>query len=123
VQWAARGHVRVGGLLRGHDGVLWLCLAPGWHVNGPETGGDLVPTELTLAQPAHGWRLTGIGWPEPVPVRIFDMRLPLYLGRVEIRFRAEPGLGPLPLRFRLQACDEGRCLPPETVGVQVAAED
>jgi len=119
VQWAARGHVRIGGLLRGHDGVLWLRLAPGWHVNGPEAGSDLVSSELTLDEPARGWRLIGIDWPEPMPVRIFDTILPLYLRRAEIRFRAEPGLGPLPLRLRLQACDGRRCLAPETVGVQV----
>ncbi len=123
VQWVARGHVRVGSLLRGHDGVLWLRLTPGWHINGPGAGGERVPTELTLAEPARGWRLSGIDWPEPLTVKIFDTKSSRYLGRVEIRFHAEPGLGPLPLRLRLQACDERRCLAPETVGVQVADED
>ncbi len=120
VQWAACGHVRVGALLRGHDGVLWLRLAPGWHVNGPEAGSDQMPSELTLAEPARGWRLIGVDWPESASAEISATVPPLHFGRVEIRFRAEPGLGPLPLRLRLQACDERRCLAPETVEVQVA---
>ena len=119
LQWAARGHVRISGLLQDRDGLVWLRIADGWHVNGPEADDYLVPTRLALAAPARGWRLDLVAWPPPQRVEIFDKILPLYVGRVEVRFRARPGEGPLPLEVRLQACDTRSCLAPEVVWVQV----
>ena len=119
LQWAARGHVRVSGLLKGHGGVVWLRIADGWHVNGPDNSDDLTPTHLDLDDPTQGWWLESVAYPAPQNVRIFDKTLPLYLGRVVLHFLARPGEGPLPLRLRLQACSESNCLAPERIRWQV----
>ncbi|BCX82327.1 conserved hypothetical protein [Methylomarinovum caldicuralii] len=123
VQWAARGHVRVSGFLQRGKGVVWLRIADGWHLNGPEPGEDRIPTRLTLDSPACGWRLGPIAYPPPWGVEMLDSRRPLslYQGRVELRFRANLGQGPLPLKLRLQACDDRQCLAPEAVRLQVPA--
>ncbi|GAB6067991.1 thioredoxin domain-containing protein [Methylothermus subterraneus] len=122
VQWAAGGQVRLSGLWQGREGVVWLRIADGWHLNGPEATEDLIPTRLSLDWPACGWRLGPIAYPPPQSVRIFDSRRPWrgYLGRVELRFRIETaGRGPVPLKLQLQACGERSCLAPETVRFKV----
>ncbi len=95
------------GTVRVHLGSdrLLLGIAPGWHVNPPDAGGDLV-----------GIRLDGAGahWPEGQSADSgpAEAAAGVYRGRLEVPLATPPaGL----VTLRLQACSDRLCLAPETV--------
>jgi uncharacterized protein len=130
---AAGGAVRVLGRLEptgeGQGRLLVeLRLRSGWHVNAHEPlGPELVPTTLELAE--GPWQLESLSYPEPRLVRLGFQAEPLAVYEesvaIEAAVRWPPGeLGDaprVPVRLRLQACDESACQRPESVLLQVPA--
>lgn len=125
LQYAAQGHVKV--RARQIDARLQveIEIQPGWHINGshPEDP-DLIPTALSVAQPDRGWRLEKLKFPQPSSKALGfrERSIPVYEGRVEVTAKLTRGQGPLPLKVKLQACDQSHCLAPETLLLQVAGD-
>ena len=82
---------------------LTLDIAPGWHVNGAEAGGDLVPAALDGAE---------ADWPEASPATLgfAAVPVPVYDGHIEVPISPRAAT----LTLRLQACSDRLCLAPET---------
>ncbi len=122
LQYSARGNVRV--LVAGVQNRLWvrLQMRSGWHVNGPQTHQDLIPTRLDLADDARGWEMGGGEYPSAQRVVLPFSRQPLSLYRNPVTISApvtRVGAGPLPVRLQLQACDDKHCLAPEHLRLDV----
>lgn len=124
--YAAGGNIRLSGqLLVEADGGLRLRveieIPPGWHINEGRTDDSAsVATCLALAPGCDGWSLGEVDYPEGSPHKLAfqEQSTSLYTGTVvlEAPLRhsgALPPGGTLPVRLRLQACNEEVCLPPE----------
>jgi hypothetical protein len=132
-RYAAAGAVRAEARLEPEGAaagrvVVELRLRGGWHVNAHEPlAENLVPTTLELAEARGGWTLGAVDYPPAKTVRLGFQPEPLavYEGRVELAagLTWDPkdlGEAPvLPLRLRLQACDEQSCRLPETLALRV----
>jgi uncharacterized protein YyaL (SSP411 family) len=129
--YAARGGIRLqAGLTASDNGSrqlrINLHIPPGWHVNSDRPGNpDLIATQISLADDSD-WRLGPVSYPEGEPRQLGFQSSPisLYTGRVLLQARvepepaAEPRLS-LPIRIRLQACNDQVCLPPERITLWV----
>jgi DsbC/DsbD-like thiol-disulfide interchange protein len=102
--------------------VVRLEIEEGWHINAnPAGSATLVPVQVTLAEGVPA-KLVGSSYPQGKPFRVAGAdEARVYEGAVEIRVEielaagVEPGDLELPLRVRLQACDERSCLAPAKV--------
>lgn len=110
VQYAAEGNIRLTGKLRrteketGYQLSLQLRINEGWHINGHHCAVDqLTATRVTI----NSGELRDISYPEAS----------LYRDEAEIVVGLESHSNDAPLQVcvDLQACDETRCLPPETL--------
>ena len=103
IQFAAEGKVRAI-LSRTDDGVtLDLALQEGWHVNGYDTVGELLPTTVLDHH--------DVVYPESITRKLafMDEEISLYEGHVTIAISSPCW----PITLQLQACDDTRCLAPE----------
>lgn len=116
------------------DFTLHVEMAEGWHINAHEPNLEfLVPTEITV--PAHQqdtigqhgrWELSNVLYPQPhfLPLGFVAQSIALYTGQVDITGTMispdRPDIRVLPLTLQLQACDERRCLAPETLKIPLA---
>ncbi|MGH7860047.1 MAG: protein-disulfide reductase DsbD domain-containing protein, partial [Candidatus Binatia bacterium] len=103
-----------------------LEIAPGWHVQASRPlQENLIATRLDLAEGETKAALGAIVYPEPELVRLGFQKEPLavYQGRATIRAALTPDSSALASRLALtiQACDDRKCLRPETLLLGVAA--
>jgi hypothetical protein len=106
---------------------IGLDIAPGWHINSSAPlDKTLIPTRVELDPAASAWVLEGLAYPEPRKVRLGFQNSPLsvYTGRAEVtadlvRSAGAASPAPLPIRLRLQACDDRVCLRPEDLDLRV----
>jgi hypothetical protein len=106
---------------------LRLRIRDGWHINSNLPAGDLlIPTEIAVDGVGLPVRLGGADYPAGERLRLpfADEPLSVYRGEVEIRGRlllgdGRPGAGLARLRLRYQACDDEKCLPPETLPLSI----
>ncbi len=130
--YAAQGGIRLRAVTEAVDGKgkalrVELQIPDGWHINSDRPGDpDLIGTRVWLDNES-GWRLDQLRYPQGQAKQLGFQREPisLYSGRVSIRARIHPasehpaGLT-LPVRVRLQACNDQVCLPPEEISLRVA---
>ena len=103
IQFAAEGKIRVI-LSRTDEGfTLDLVLQEGWHVNGHDIVGELLPTTVL----GHD----DVIYPESITRKLpfMDEEISLYEGHVSIAISSPSW----PITLQLQACDDSRCLAPE----------
>ena len=106
---------------------LRLVIADGWHVNSHRPAQEeLIATEVSIGT-RGGFTLGEVAYPEgqtvelgfqdePLSVYEGDVTLDLAIGRSE----GTPGLAPIAeIRLQIQACDDRRCLAPETLVLEV----
>lgn len=105
-----------------------VIIAEGFHVNAnPATFPYLIPTEVTPESVA------GIEVGTPIyPVaekRTFQFApepLAVYEGKIEIKLPLRTsgfkGSRELPVAVRVQACDQEKCFPPDTLQLKIAVE-
>lgn len=113
------------------DFALQIEMAEGWHINAHQPSQDfLIPTKITVLarkrestrQPSD-WALSNVQYPQSEVLRLgfADQSLALYTGQVAITGTmvspATQAIRVLPLTLQLQACDDRRCLPPETLAI------
>jgi len=110
---------------------LRLRIDEGWHINAHEgLPQGLIPTSVDLRS-ERGLEVVEIRYPEPITLRapFADRPIPVFEGEVEIvvtaRFTDAPADGaretPLRALWRVQACDDARCLRPAEGVVPLAA--
>jgi thiol:disulfide interchange protein DsbD len=104
---------------------LDVVVDPGWHVNAHDPDRPyLIPTELEIAAPP-GTSVAAIRYPDAV-VRTLAFAggtpLRLYEGHFTITVvLAGDSIGGVTGRLRYQACNDERCLPPQTLPVTLTA--
>ena len=106
-----------------------LSIAEGWHINAHQPlQKELIATELSLAGDGGGWQLRGCEYPEPQRVRLSFQQeeLAVYLGTVHLRAdfaqgeeSPATGVPVLPVKVRIQACNNEMCLRPEELVLEV----
>lgn len=108
--------------------LLTLEIDPGWHLYGDnEDATFLVPVEIAF-DPVDGLRVDAIEPPAPLAVfdPVLNQTVNTYSGRVTFRLRvsaaADAPRGPRGLNVRIvtQACDDSRCLAPQTTHVPIS---
>ena len=113
----------------GNDGeaLVLLNIEPGYHVNAnPATYPYLIATEVT-ADKVEGLDVGKVIYP-PAKKQKFqfaDEPLAVYEGQIEVKlpFRAAgKGSRSLPLKVRVQACDDEKCFPPAMLNTSVSVE-
>jgi thiol:disulfide interchange protein DsbD len=108
----------------GAELALDVVVDPGWHVNAHDPDRPyLIPTELEIAAPP-GTSVAAIRYPDAV-VRTLAFAggspLRLYEGHFTITVvLAGDALDGVTGRLRYQACNDERCLPPQTLPVTLA---
>ena len=107
------------------DAEIKLSISPGFHVNAnPATFPYLIATEV-LPEKADGITAGKPIYPAAVSqeFKFAEQPLAVYQGEVVIKIplRATTGSGErsLPIKLRVQACDEEKCYPPSTVNVSI----
>jgi len=101
---------------------LRIRIDEGWHINAADGLPDgLIPTRIDLRS-ERDMEVVEIRYPEPITLRapFADAPIPVYKGQVEIvvtaRFthapREDAQHTPLRALWRVQACDDARCLRP-----------
>ena len=120
-------HAAPGGAL---DVAIRLTVDSGWHIYAHDPGGeDLIPTAVTLKEDAPG-RLGPVQYPEG---RCLDAdapagRIRVYEGdtwlqtTIDLDRETRTGRVSLPLEITFQACDDRRCLAPESVHLALEVE-
>ena len=110
------------------DATIRLSIQPGFHVNAnPPTFPYLIATEITAA------KVEGVTAGKPVyPVAVkrkfqfADQPLAVYEGDalVTLPITAGAAKGPrsLPIKLRVQACDEQQCFPPASLNANIQIE-
>lgn len=113
----------------GNDGeaLVLLNIEPGYHVNAnPATYPYLIATEVT-ADKVEGLDVGKVIYP-PAKKQKFqfaDEPLAVYEGQIEVKLpfkAAGKGSRYLPLKVRVQACDDEKCFPPATLNTNVSVE-
>jgi hypothetical protein len=110
------------------EAVVTLSISPGFHVNAnPATFSYLIATELTTG------KVEGIGVGSPAypaaqkkkfqfaeePLSVYEGEVPIKLN-LRAEANATPGTRSLPVKVRVQACDEEQCFPPATINATIA---
>ena len=124
---AASASLSAGGTV---DAVVTLSISTGYHVNAnPATYSYLIATEVSANKDESIVPGTPV-YPTAVKrkFQFADEPLAVYEGDAQIKLplRAEAnaakGTHTLPLSIRIQACDEEKCFPPDTLRTQIAVE-
>ncbi|ESQ17425.1 MAG: thioredoxin domain-containing protein [Thiohalocapsa sp. PB-PSB1] len=127
-----------------------LRIAPGWHVNAAKPLQDyLIPTGLRMTGTPAPWQLSRLRYPRPQVLNLGFQREPLAVLQGTVRIQAtllpasantatasmspeattpraasapaaERGPASMTIELRLQACSDKRCLPPETLRLQLS---
>ncbi|MEO0965838.1 MAG: DUF255 domain-containing protein [Planctomycetota bacterium] len=99
---------------------LRLDIAEGYHVNGPEVGGEgLMGLAVTVARPSEA--VVVMDWPATHEVAMGEGSVGGYAGVVALPVTVRgAGEADVLLALRYQACGEGVCLPPRRVGVTLS---
>lgn len=107
-----------------------LEIEPGWHLYGPNVGNKfLIPSTVTIAA-QEGFAVGEVALPEvlkkedPVLAQVVEIYEKQARFEVPVTIAADAPSGNLVLKIslRTQACDERRCLPPETKVFEVPLE-
>ena len=106
-----------------------LTMRDGWHVNARKPlQPELIPTELGVDEGRGSWRLGPVSYPEGKRVRLGfqDEPLLVYDGTTlltaDISGHGDPeGGSVIPVRLRIQACNDQICLRPEEIVLEVPA--
>jgi hypothetical protein len=118
---------RAGGQL---DLELTLEIAPGWHINAHEPlSPEFVATELRLEGPALA-SLDALEYPEAERLSLGFSEAPLAVYQNSVSLRARVSLRQTLTRddarlaavLSFQACDDARCLAPETLSLEIPLE-
>ncbi len=132
-QYAAAGTVKATARVTGSSDqglriAVDLRIRDGWHVNSDRPlSKDLIPTALSADSDRGEWTLDDVDYPAPDTVRLGfqDEPLNVFLGDVTFTTRVRPAGEPegavVPLRLRVQACDDRVCLKPEEMVLEVPA--
>jgi len=111
------------------EAVVTLSISPGFHVNAnPATFPYLIATELTAD------KVEGIAVGSPVypaaqkkkfqfadePLSVYEGKIPIKVN-LRVEANAMTGTRTLPVKVRVQACDEEQCFPPATINTTITA--
>ncbi|MFQ5659061.1 MAG: thioredoxin domain-containing protein [Gammaproteobacteria bacterium] len=133
-QYAARGNVLAAATVeRGKDRRGWLnvtlTIKRGWHVNANRPlDKKLIATTVGLDEANSAWTMEDIEYPPALIKQLgFSQdRMALYESSVPIRAQLQKtgaenagGLSILPVKLKLQACNDKFCLPPEALTLHV----
>jgi len=106
-----------------------LTLDEGWHVNAHEAGEGQRPTVLSLAEDGQV-SLEEVVYPEGASLEAAFADTPLLVYGKEVTLEAALSVTGMPgeedflqLELTFQACDDSRCLAPDTIGLAVRALD
>ena len=109
------------------DAVVTLSISPGFHVNAnPATFPYLIATELT-ADKLEGIAVGSPGYPAAQkkkfqfaeePLSVYEGEIPIKLN-LRAEANATTGTRALPVKVRVQACDEEQCFPPATINATI----
>ncbi len=122
--YASHLHVRPGQRL---EIAVAIDIDEGWHLYGENPNANfLIPSSISIKN-ASGLTAGEVTVPEPHQIvdPVLKQRLNTYTGRVWFRAgvtvaeTAEPGPVPLELVVKTQACDESRCLPPQSTTLRL----
>ena len=109
------------------EALVLINIEPGYHVNAnPATYPYLIATEV-IADKVEGLEVAKVIYP-PAKKQKFefaDEPLAVYEGQVEVKLPfkvAGKGSRALPLKVRVQACDNEKCFPPATLNTSVSVE-
>jgi hypothetical protein len=109
------------------EALVLLNIKPGYHVNAnPATYPYLIATEVT-AEKVEGLEVGKVIYP-PAKKQKFQFAeepLAVYEGQIEVKLpfkAAGKGSRSLPLKVRVQACDDEKCFPPATLNTTVSVE-
>lgn len=118
LQFAAVGNVRVHAWRQGRNIVLEISIAPGWHINANETGDPNFPGTVL-----QGEALEDVSYPagEPKSLAFQNEPVNLYEHDIRIEARLVEDVERAGLTLQLQACEDERCLSPETLNFQLLA--
>jgi peroxiredoxin len=102
----------------------------GFHIYGPEAGGDYVSVSLRV-EPLAGLEIGEVTWSEThlLNVEGLNERVPAYEGRIRalvpLTFTATPGSGDqvLGVNVSFQACSSSSCLLPSSVRLEVPVKE
>ncbi len=110
------------------DAVIALSISPGFHINAnPATFPYLIATEVTTGN------VEGIGVGSPAypaaqkkkfqfaeePLSVYEGEIPIKLN-LRAEANATTGTQSLPVKVRVQACDEEQCFPPATINASIS---
>lgn len=118
-QYAARGRVSAVAKIEDDQVKVKVNIAPGWHINSNNPIQDyLIATRLTLKE---GKELKAVSYPAPIEQSLsFDKSvLSLFEGELDIQAPYSKD-GDTTFELQLQACDDKRCLPPETITLRTS---
>ncbi len=117
-QYAARGRVTALAKREGDQLKVSLNIAPGWHVNSNQPNQEyLIPTRL---HNANAEELPGVSYPEAINQSLSFEKTELSLFEGELTITAPwPKSAAADFQLQLQACDDKRCLPPETLSLSM----
>ena len=133
-QYGAQGHVSVNAHIERGSGktlrlVVDLVIQEGWHINAHQPlQASLIPTVLTVDGHRGQWRLGSVDYPPSKTVELAFQQEPLalYLGNVQLAApigwneSEEEALPPVvPVRLKIQACNDEICLLPEELLLEV----
>jgi predicted component of type VI protein secretion system len=110
------------------DAHVTLSISPGFHVNAnPATFPYLIATELTASK-VEGIAVGSPGYPAAQkkkfqfaeePLSVYEGEIPIKLN-LRAEANATAGTRSLPVKVRVQACDEEQCFPPATINTTIA---
>ncbi len=128
-QYAARGAVLISATSKTEEQEFWLTIKikiePNWHINAHQPLQDyLIPTSVSLAGDGDGWQMGQVAYPQPLTKALGFQKgiLALYEGNILLRaklLKTGKSNRPIPIKIKLQACDDKICLPPEKITLQV----
>jgi cytochrome c biogenesis DsbD-like protein/AhpC/TSA family protein len=102
----------------------------GFHIYGPEAGGDYFPAALRI-EPVAGLDVGEVVWPEPHPFDVEGLNetVPAYEGTIRasvpLTFTAPPGSGDqvVGVHVSFQACSSSACLLPSAVRLELPVKE
>ena len=96
---------------------LRLHMAPGWHINAQKPNEDyLIATDFTVHD-AHNNQVAMTHYPKAIEKRLGFSKTPLALYEGTITLSAPRTAGAIGAQLSLQACDDKKCLAPETIEI------
>ena len=111
------------------DAIIALSISPGYHVNAnPATFDYLIATNVTAGK-SEGLSTGKPVYPaaEKKKFQFAEAPLAVYEGEVQIKLPLTAaanasGVRSLPVDVRVQACDQEKCFPPDTLHTTLAVE-